>query len=93
MASISAFITKFPEFARAGTALVQAHLDAAALEIDTEIFATLADEAIYYLAAHRLALSPYGQTAKLVAEGKRTTTYQTHFRELQEKCCRGAWTL
>lgn len=90
MANITDFLKKLPEFARAPTTMLQSHLDSAAAEVDPVIFGDLADDTIYYLAAHRLTLSPYGQSAKLV-DAKRGTTYEVHFKNLVRKACAGAW--
>lgn len=80
--------------------MVQAELDAAALQIDTAIwgaYATLptststmtkADDGQRYLAAHKLALSPFGQAARLVAKDG-GTTYLTHYKKLQRQVSSG----
>jgi hypothetical protein len=76
-----AFIVQFPEFAETDVALVRAHLDAASLEISPKTWGALADQGQAYLAAHKLALSPAGQNARLVADDG-TTTYGRHYQSL-----------
>ena len=44
--------------------MIQAFLNAAALEINLTVWGAKADQGTYYLAAHDLCLSPYGQNAK-----------------------------
>ncbi len=72
---------QFPEFAAAPDALVQAFLDASELQVDAEVWGTLFDQGHGYLTAHKLALSPYGQAARLSKKGE--TTYYPHFKEMQ----------
>jgi Protein of unknown function (DUF4054) len=88
MADIVTFITQFPEFsAIAGSAQLQAFLNAAALEIDLNIWGLTADQGTYYLMAHRLCCSPFGQNAKMMvdkkAQGYGRTTYGQSYKELQ----------
>lgn len=80
--SYTQFLIQWPEFSGTDAALVQAHLDAAALEIDPAIWGPKADQGQGYLAAHKLALSPFGQNARLVAKDG-STTYFKHFSRLQ----------
>jgi hypothetical protein len=71
-------------------------LAAAALEIDTTVwgqlgqpggFMTKADQGQMYLAMHKLAVSPFGQNAKMVVNGRKVgyarTTYGEEFLLLQ----------
>lgn len=62
----AAFVTQFPEFEGVETALLDAVLAAAALEVDVEVWGAKASQGIAYKAARKLALSPLGNTAKLV---------------------------
>lgn len=92
MATLAAFIVQFPEFANTTSALVQAHLDAAALEVPSRIWGTKTDQGIYYLTAHKLASSPFGNDARLAAVGTRgdaTTIYLPEFRRLQRQVSSG----
>lgn len=76
------FITLQPEFADTDVTLVNAELTSAALLVDSTVWGSLADTGIRYLTAHRLALSPFGQAARLVSKNG-TTTYWTHYKTLQ----------
>jgi Protein of unknown function (DUF4054) len=76
-----AFFRRFPEFAATDLSLITATLDDAALQIDVNVWGNLAGTGHGYLTAHMLALSPFGQAARLVAKDG-TTTYQTHYNRL-----------
>lgn len=77
---LEVFREQFPEFKNLGDSMVQAFLDAAALEVDADVWGTKEDQGIGYLAAHKMALSPYGQTARL--GGKDSSTYKAHYEDL-----------
>lgn len=80
------FIVQFPEFADTNAAQVEAILAAAALEIDVDVWEAKADQGQAYLAAHKLALSPFGNNAQMVATGSgagyEATVYGAHFLRL-----------
>lgn len=87
MATLAQFKAQFPEFARgangptaANDSLLQAMLDAAELEIDRTVWRTKGDQGQMYLAAHKLATSPWGQNAKLVNANGTTTYYGEYAR-------------
>lgn len=82
------FITQFPEFSAADAAQVGAMLAAALLEIDQSIWRAKADQGQAYLAAHKLALSPFGQGTRLVAKDG-TTTYFKHYDMLRRQVASG----
>lgn len=92
MALFDQFLVQFPEFDAADPGQVQAMLAAAALEIDREIWGVKADQGTMYLAAHKLALSPFGNGAQLVAEDG-STTYQVHYDRLVKQVGIGAMTV
>jgi hypothetical protein len=83
----------FPEFRGVPDVQVQAFLDAASLEIDTQIWGPTADQGQAYLTAHRLAASPFGQNAKMLtsplAVGYKRTTYGQTYLELQIQASSG----
>lgn len=73
MATLANLRTQFPEFNGVSDALCQSMLNAADLEIDKFIWGdygttTLAraDQGQLYLACHKLAVTPFGQNAKMV---------------------------
>ena len=85
--STTNFLERFPEFSKTNVSnpsLVQDMLDDAALVIDPSTWGPLAGQGHGYLAAHMLALSPFGQQARLVLDGKAgdSTTYQKHYERL-----------
>ena len=90
--TLSEFRAQFPEFQNVPDALCNSMLTAALGEINVEIWGTLKDQGQGYLAAHKLALSPYGNAARLVAKDG-TTTYGNHYRDLIMTVSEGAMTL
>jgi hypothetical protein len=82
MMDYNSFIALHPEFSKTGIAQVNGELTAAALLHPVAIWGTLADSGTRYLTAHRLALSPFGQAARLVNAKDGTTTYETHYKKL-----------
>jgi hypothetical protein len=94
MATLAQFRSQFPEMRTVSDPLAAAMLGAAALELDLSVWGpygvdgvsqTKADQAQMYLAAHKLAISPYGQAAKMVMDkrsGYDRTTYGAEFKSL-----------
>ncbi len=71
MALLADFRVQFPEFEGVSDSLVSSLLGAALLEIDPRVWGpygvgslTKADQGQMYLAAHKLAISPWGQNAR-----------------------------
>lgn len=67
--TLAPFRARFPDFDPTPDAFVQAALDAAADEIDATVWGAKAAEGHGLLAAHKLALSSYGQDMRLGAFG------------------------
>lgn len=88
--TLASFRVHFPEFDGADDSLVQAKLDEAALALDERVFGVRFDEAVRYRAAHTLAISPFGQTARLVAKDG-STTYGSQFEQVSRACAGGPW--
>ena len=86
--SLDAFTTQFKEFQGVDATLLQAQLSAAVLSVDATVWGAKADQGVYYLAAHMLALSPFGQNARMV-DAKGQTTYWIHFRRLRSEISSG----
>ena len=83
------FRARLPEFSLVPDGMVLAALDDAASETDVAIWNALHYEsAVRWLAAHKLALSPFGKSAKLSTDTN-TTTYETHLRTLRDLNCTG----
>lgn len=90
-ATVDAFLEQFPEFVNTNTAqpaLILRMLAAALLEIDSEVWGLKADQGQMYLAAHKLALSPFGNNAELKA-GTGITSYQVHYDKLVRQVSHG----
>ncbi len=69
---------RFPELKSAADATLQAVLDAAAAELNADEIGAAYNEAWALLAAHKLAVSPYGRTARMLND-KGESTYFTEF--------------
>jgi hypothetical protein len=82
------FVTLQPEFRDTDVSQVNGELQAVIAELDSTVWQGLLDSGVRYLTAHRLALSPYGQAARLVAKDG-TTTYNTHFQRLKRMATTG----
>lgn len=102
MATLAMFRSQFPEMNNVSDVLVATMLAAAFLEIDVSVWGayglteapmTKTDQAQMYLAAHKLAVSPFGQNAKTVFDPKRTgyarTTYGAEYLLLQRSVTSG----
>lgn len=79
--SYATFVAQFPEFVQVPQANVQPVLDAALLELDPNIWGLMIDQAQAYTAAHKLALSPMGNNARLVTKDG-STTYEKQLRRM-----------
>jgi hypothetical protein len=82
------FRIQFPEFKGVSDGLVQVMLNASLLELDSTVWGQLLDQGQAYLAAHKLATSPFGQNAKMVAKDG-TTTYWFNYFKLVRKVTSG----
>jgi hypothetical protein len=80
--SLSTFRAAFPEFKTAPDALVLEKLGEAAIEIKASVWGDFADKGQKYLAAHLIASSPYGGTARLTKDGQ-STTYLLEWNRLK----------
>jgi hypothetical protein len=71
-------------------ALVQCALDESARRTDPRVFGARADDAVGLLAAHLLAVSPFGQQARLKSDAG-NTTYNREWERLAAACAGGPW--
>lgn len=72
--TLAEFVDRFPEFADAPPGLVQAKLDEADRRTPPRVWGVApARDAQGYLAAHLLAISPFGRDARLVSDDGATT--------------------
>ncbi len=77
------FIIRFPFFSSADAAQVQVELTNAARMVNTAQFAEQRDDAIGLLAAHRMALHPGGENARLKSkDGISRTTYGDQYQAM-----------
>jgi hypothetical protein len=80
--------TFFPEFKDAGDPMLQAHIDASA--VDETIFGAQADYAHACLVGMRLADTPWGRNARLQDKDGKGSTYERRFREVSRTFNAGA---
>jgi hypothetical protein len=90
MHTVDTFLTRHPAFADVDLALISACLDAAAEEVDAEVFGARTNEAHGLLTAHKLAMDPMGLNARLILkDGTPSTTYWPQWLELVQANCSG----
>lgn len=82
------FLSRFPEFEPASKAMIETALDEAERNVDAEVFAGKTDDAIRWKAAHLLAISPFGQQARMISKDG-STTYGKRFVELAKSMTPG----
>lgn len=82
--NLAAFQARFPEFRTADPAMVQVVLDEAATELNAAEIGAAFDAAHGQLAAHKLAISPFGRAARMLNE-KGESTYQAHFADIMAR--------
>ena len=90
--TLATFRANRPEFgtsAEVSDVLVQQALDKAAGQIDSGVWSTEAGEGHELLASHLLAISPFGQDAKLVNKDG-STVYSIRHEVLQKLVGRSA---
>lgn len=83
--TVVSFLARYPEFSedRAPTDLVQDALDRAARAVSGEDWGSQLDDARGEYAAHLLAVSPWGQQARLSDPKSEATTYLRQFKKRQ----------
>lgn len=75
------FLARFPEFEPASIAMIEGALVDARSNVDDGVFGTKTDEAVRWKTAHLLAITPFGQQARLVSKDG-STTYGEYFMQL-----------
>ena len=73
---------RFPEFTNAPDSLLQATIDGVTPEFDPKVWGAYLQEGMYWLVAHKLTLSPFGQQARISSKVGNTTTYQQEYMRL-----------
>lgn len=82
------FLARFPEFTPATTAMVTAALGEAVRNVDESVFGDKTEDACFWKAAHLLAISPFGQQARMVSK-EGDTTYGKYFNMLAKSVTPG----
>lgn len=77
-----------PEFVNVPDPLVTAELGAALLFLDAGVWGNKIDQGQRFRTAHQLALSPFGQAARMVAKDG-STTYETHYKRMIREVASG----
>lgn len=89
MDRVTPFRGRFPEFDLVPEGMITAAIEDAMAETDASVWLPGHYESgVRYLAAHKLALSPYGMTAKLATKDG-DTTYLQHRKALESGNCIG----
>jgi len=99
--TLAQFRSAFPELSKADDTVVQESLDQATRNVNAEIFAELADDAIKYLAAHLISTKPGGVAARLdvkmiKASGAKefaSSTYGLRYHQLKSSIAVGPITI
>lgn len=74
------FLARFPEFEPAGSTMVSAAIAEAVRGVDAEVWGTKTDDGVRWLTAHLLAITPWGQQARMVSKDGSTTYSKEHAR-------------
>ena len=77
---IRSFLSRFPEFEPAGKPMVREGIAEATRGVDTGVWGAKTDDGIRWLAAHLLAITPWGQQARMVSKDGSTTYGVEHAR-------------
>lgn len=72
---------RFPELITAGGALIQECIRGAVDRLNSDTWGALYREGLLYMTAHLLALSPYGQEARMVSD-RGLSTYRLVYDDL-----------
>lgn len=85
--SVATMKSKHREFADLDDSVVETALDDALSEIDAKVWGDLADRGQRLLAAHMLAMSPFGATAGLRAGSgaNQTSIYWGQYEDLRKR--------
>ena len=72
------FLARFPEFEPASKTMIEAAIDEAKRNVDSGVWREKTDDGVRWKTAHLLAISPFGQQARLVSKDG-STTYGKNF--------------
>lgn len=83
--TVASFLLSYPEFTRAPEVIdLESQLAKAVLKVDAEVWGDKTDEGVELTLAHMLALSPFGQNAKLLSKTGEST-YGVQLQSLKEQ--------
>jgi len=74
------FLARFPEFEPADSSMVASAIAEATRGVDASVWGDKTEDGIRWLAAHLLAITPWGQQARLVSKDGSTTYGKEHAR-------------
>lgn len=83
--TVDSFKTAFPEFVKAGDAMLTAQLALVELEV-SDSFGDSRDLAVMLKLADALALSPWGRDARLIPKGVDNAFTSTYGQRFQKMC-------
>lgn len=87
--TLDSFLASKPEFNKTAPLLISTILAEAQLQVDYNVWGAKGDLGVIYLTAHLLTLSPQGQNARMIIQGKDgtmpTTTYWGFYKNLQRQ--------
>jgi hypothetical protein len=86
------FKARWPEFAPTADATVTAVLAEATRGCNAAVFGDRFDEAVGLLCAHKLAISPGAQSARLESD-KADTVYRAEWLRVARACGGGPWAM
>ncbi len=86
--TVASFKVGFPEFIPAGDTLIANKLAAAVLQVDASVWGSKTDLGVELTTAHLLALSPLGQSARLVNKDG-STIYERRLVEMMAQVTSG----
>lgn len=82
------FKASHPEFSEVDDELISAKIAEAELEVDPDVWRNKADVGVMLTAAHKLAISPYGQQARQTNDNG-DTTYMKELRRVLRQVAHG----
>ena len=83
------FLKRFPEFENTEAKLIEMALAESEEEMSSSYWGALFETASYYLAAHKLAISPMGESCRLQTQSEKTI-YQLEYERLRKSSFIGA---
>jgi hypothetical protein len=81
---LSQFRGMFPEFRATSDEMIEGFLGAASVEISESLYGDKYDSAHGFLAAHMLAVSPFGKASRTDNKDEETTTYWRNYARIRK---------